>query len=287
MEKMEFLKRLETELKISKNSPYTIRNYLSANSKLLDFIEKNPEDIGQEDVKLFMAENLTNKSAISNILFLSAVKYSYINILHKDPTAGIKRPKKEKRIPIVLNKEEIQKLLNTIPNPKTKLMLSLMYACGLRVSELVNLKILDLDFMEKIGQVRQAKGKKDRIFNIPYVLYDKLNEQAKKQKENNQEYLFSGPKGKLSIRNIEKITRLAAKSSGIQQKVHCHTFRHSFATHLLENGIDIRIIQELLGHSNLATTEIYTHVSNEKIKKVISPLDAIMQNKENIQNEKE
>lgn len=279
MKKEEFLKKIETELKISKNSPYTLRNYLIANSNFLDFVKKNPEDANQDDVKLYLAENLSSKASLSTILFLSAIKYSYLNILQKDITAGIKRPKKEKRIPTVLSQDETRKLLSAIENKKSRLMLSLMYACGFRVSELVSLKVSDLEFNEKIGHVRQAKGKKDRIFNIPNFLSNELSEQVQMQKQNNQEYLFSGPKGKLSIRNIEKITRIAARNSGIQKNIHCHTLRHSFATHLLESGTDIRRIQELLGHADLSTTQIYTHVSSEQIKKIQSPLDNLMEGK--------
>ncbi len=154
-------------------------------------------------------------------------------------------------------------------------MVSLVYACGMRVSELVNLEIKDLDFEDKIGHIRQAKGKKDRIFNIPNFLAFKLKKQVEKQKEDNQKYLFTGPKGRLSTRNIQKIVKSSAKKAGIKKDVHCHTLRHSFATHLLENGSDIRMIQVLLGHASLSTTELYTHVSAEQIKKVKSPIEGL------------
>lgn len=270
-----FLKKLETELKISKNSPYTIRNYLEANTHLLEFTKKEPDQITEDNIKSYMAENLSDKASSSIILFLSAIKYSYLNILHKDITAGIKRPKRERKIPIVLSKDEVKKLLNSLENKKSRLMVSLMYACGFRVSELINLKIENLNFAEKIGYVRQAKGKKDRIFNIPIFLFDNLKTQAEQQKQNNQEYLFSGPNGKLSSRNLEKIVQKSAKKS-LNKDAHCHTLRHSFATHLLEQGIDIRKIQELLGHASLSTTELYTHVSAEELKKIPSPIDEIM-----------
>ena len=159
-------------------------------------------------------------------------------------------------------------------------MLSLIYACGFRVSELTNLKVQDIHFEEKIGYVRKAKGKKDRMFNIPEFLIEELKTQVELQKNNSQEFLFSGPKGRLSIRNIEKITKNALKNSGIQKEIHPHTLRHSFATHLLEDGIDIRMIQTMLGHSNLDTTAIYTHISSEQIKKVPSPIDALMKKEE-------
>jgi len=140
----------------------------------------------------------------------------------------------------------------------------------------VNLKIPDLKFDEKIGYVRQAKGKKDRMFNIPEFLLKKLEKQVKMQQEANQEYLFTGPNGRLTDRNLQKIVKSTAKKAGIDKKVSPHTLRHSFATHLLENGTDIRKIQELLGHADLSTTQIYTHVSTEELKKIKSPLDDLM-----------
>jgi len=273
MQKEEFLKRIETELKISKNSSHTIRNYLQANSKLLDFSKKLPEEITIEDVKNFVAENLTEKSSSSEILFLAAIKYAYESIFNKNPTENIKRPKKESKIPVVLSKDEIKKLLDSITNKKSKLMISLIYACGLRVSELINLKPQDFDFPGKTIHIKQAKGKKDRIANIPEFLSKSLQSLSNFQKQNNQEYLFTGPKGKLSSRNLQKIVKKAAKKAGIEKDIHVHTLRHSFATHLLESGTDIRYIQELLGHSSLSTTQLYTHISQEQLRKVKSPLD--------------
>ena len=275
MQKEEFLKKLETELKISKNSEHTLRNYLKANNDFLNFIKKDPDKIEIDDVKLYMAENLTDKSSMTNIVFLAALKYAYSNLLEKDVTLKIRRPKKEEKIPTVLTKEEVSKLISSIPNKKSNLMISLIYAVGLRVSELVNLKVSDLDFGGKTGYLRQAKGNKDRTFNIPEVLTENLKEQAKTQKEKNKEYLFTGLKGKLTTRNIQKIVQKAAKKSGIEKDIHPHTLRHSFATHLLENGTDVRYIQQLLGHSSLDTTQIYTHVSREQIKKIKSPIDLL------------
>jgi integrase/recombinase XerD len=275
MEIQEFLKKLEVELKISKNSEYTLRNYLTMNKKFLNYINKNPENITEDDLKIYIADNFSKRSAISTILFLSAIKYSFNSILGKDITLKIKRPKREKRIPSVLTKQEVLDLFKAISNKKSKLMISLLYASGLRVSEITNLKIDDLDFEEKIGHVRQAKGKKDRIFNIPEFLREELKKQFEKQKEFNQQYLFSGPKGKISERNIQKIVKNTKEKAGIKKEVHPHTLRHSFATHLLENGTDIRKIQELLGHADLSTTQIYTHISTQELKKIKSPIDSL------------
>lgn len=273
MEKGDFLRKLETELKISKNSAYTIRNYLNANSELINHSKKQPDKIDEDDVKLYMAENFENSASSSIIVFLSAIRYAYTNILKKDITAGIKRPKREKRIPEVLTKDEIKKLFASIENKKTRLMIQMAYACGFRVSELINLKISDLNFDEMSGRITQAKGRKDRIFNIPKFLVKDLKKQIRKQLEKNQEYLFTGPKGKLTERNIQKLVKKAVSAAGITKSVHPHTLRHSFATHLLENNVDIRKIQELLGHSDLSTTQIYTHISREELKKIPSPID--------------
>lgn len=263
----EFLNKLKVELKISKNSDHTIRNYITANKDFLDFTNKDLNGIDKDDVKLFMSEKMENKSSSSTIVFLAALKYSFSNLLDRDITLGVKRPKKEKKIPSVLTKEEVKRLMDSIPTKKSKLMAYLTYTCGFRVSELVNLKINDLDFDDKVGHVKQSKGKKDRIFNIPEFLIKSLKKQAEVQKESGKEYLFSGKNERMSDRNFQKIIRNAAKNAEIKKEVHPHTLRHSFATHLLEDGTDIRIIQELLGHSSLETTQLYTHISTEQIKK--------------------
>lgn len=276
MEKEEFLKKLEVELKISKNSQYTLRNYLFCNSKLIDFSKKIPSDLNEDDVKIFISENLSDKSSMSIILFLSSVKYAHSAIFGRDITSKIRRPKREKKIPSVLTKEEVKKILESMKNEKSKLMVSIMYACGMRVSEMTQLKTSNFDFPEKSGKIIQGKGKKDRTFNIPQFLILELEKYANRQKEKGEEYLFTGRNGKLTERNIQKIVNLAAKKAGIKKDVHPHTLRHSFATHLLENNVDIRKIQELLGHSNLATTQIYTHISQQELKKIKSPLDELM-----------
>ena len=218
MNKEEFLKKLEIELKIAKNSKHTQKNYIRLNSQLLDYSKKNPEEITEDDIKLFIAENLYERSSMSIIMFLSSIKYSYSAILKKDPTINIKRPKREKRLPIVLTKEEIFKLLEALNNKKSRLMISLIYATGMRVSEITGLKINDLDFEDKIGHVRQGKGKKDRIFNIPLFLLPKLKKYAENQKNFENEFLFSGRSAKqMSDRNVQKIVKNAGEKAGIKR----------------------------------------------------------------------
>lgn len=277
MNKDEFLKKIEIELKITKSSVHTLKNYIRFNSMFLDYVNKNPDEITEDDIKEYIAEKLSQRASITTIMFLSAIKYAQTSIFKKDPTSAIRRPKREKRLPTVLTKKEVINLFQSINTKKSKLMITFLYSTGIRVSELTNLKIDDLDFNDKMGQVRQGKGKKDRIFNIPKFLLARLKTYSEKQKQMGSTYLFSGRSGnKMSDRNVQKIVKKAAEKAEIKKEVHPHTLRHSFATHLLENEIDIRKIQELLGHADLSTTQVYTHVSPEELKKIKSPIDEIM-----------
>lgn len=270
MKKEEFLIKLKKELETLKNSRYTTENYLKANKELLDFFKKSPLDITKEDVEKFVKEKISNRAPSSIVVFLSGIKFASSNLLNKDLTLGIKRPKKEKKIPIILTKEEVKKLIEVFDSEKSRLMVSLIYGCGFKVSEFVNLKVSDFDLNEKRGFV----GKNKRLFNIPIILLDDLKQQIEKQKEKNQEYLFTGSNGKLTDRNIQKIVRNGAKRAGIEKPVHVHTLRHSFATHLLDNGAEIREVQLILGHSSVTTTEIYNQISRNEIN-IYSPLDKI------------
>jgi integrase/recombinase XerD len=272
MNQQEFLKRLETEIKISKLSPYTIRNYLDFNKELFKHSNKQPEEIEQQDIKNFLADKMSHRASSSTIVFLASIKFAYTNLLNKDPTAGVKRPKSEKKIPEVLTKEEVTRLIDFSKTTKSKLILQMLYSSGLRVSELVKLKKNDLDFNENIGWVRQGKGKKDRMFLVSKKLSLKLKKYI--DRHFNWQYVFSENKP-LTTRNIQKIVQKTAFFAGINKHVHPHTLRHSFATHLLDAGTDLRKIQTALGHSSIATTQLYTHISNEQLKSIKNPLDEL------------
>ena len=272
MNSQEFLKNLETEIKISKLSPYTIRNYIMFNKHLLEHSNKNPDEISQQDIKNFLADKMNERASSSTILFLASIKFAYTSLLQKDPTSGIKRPKSEKKIPSVLTKEEVIRLINASSTSKSRLILQFLYSSGLRVSEIVNLKKQDLDFNENIGWVRQGKGKKDRMF----ILSKKLSAKLKKYTDKRPDWIFVfSQNSPLTTRNIQKIVQKAAGKAMINKSVHPHTLRHSFATHLLDAGTDLRKIQTLLGHSSIATTQIYTHISSEQIKSIKNPLDEL------------
>jgi integrase/recombinase XerD len=185
----------------------------------------------------------------------------------------VHRPKREKLLPNVLSKEEIKLILNAHSNIKHKAMLSLIYSCGLRRSELLNLKPSDIDSKRNIIIVRQAKGKKDRIAPLSLKIIEMLREYFILYKPSI--YLFEGQtKGTAyDERSLQKVLKQAIEKVGIKKPVTLHWLRHSYATHLLENGTDLRYIQEILGHSSSKTTEIYTHVSTKSIQKITSPFD--------------
>ncbi len=277
MEKKEALQKLATELKLKGFSQATVKNYSFFISKFLDFSSKKVEELNEEDAKSYIVSLFDSKSKATISLAASSINF-FFKILGKD-MKRIELPKKDKALPQVLSKEEVKKILDNSETLKSRLMMAMLYSSGLRVSELVNLKKNDLSLSEKMGWVRKGKGKKDRLFSLSENLCTEIKNYLDQHPENI--YVFSKDKP-LTTRNIQKIIQKIAKNSGIQKRVTPHTLRHSFATHLLESGIDIRVIQVLLGHSNLSTTQLYTHISQEQIKSIKNPLDSLMEKKENI-----
>ena len=272
------LQKLATELKIRGFSDRTIQAYTFHNRKFLEFAKKEPEGIVSDDVKQYMAYLMSEKklkpSSVS--LTMSSLRFLYDEMMGKGLFADrkIKMPKLEKKLPIVLTKDEIRKMIDATDNEKHKLLIKMLYSSGLRVSECVSLRIDDLNLDDKFGTVRAGKGKKDRNMILSESLAIDLKDYLEKTGKNSENGYIFDVKGKtMSIRQAQKIVTNAAKKASIRKRVFCHALRSSFATHLLESGTDIRIIQELLGHSNLATTQRYTKVSREQLRKVRSPLD--------------
>ncbi|MFC1685719.1 site-specific tyrosine recombinase/integron integrase [Nanoarchaeota archaeon] len=266
---MEELRKLETELRLRRKSAKTIKNYVFFNKKFLEYINKPASAISVDDVKSYLA-SMDKLSTATLSLAIASLRFFYEKLLKKDIFQEIEVPKKEKRLPRVLTKGEVDQLIEGSDNRKSKLIISLLYASGLRVSELVNLKKEDLNIEEKVGWVRAGKGKKDRVFILSEKLIPQIRDFMQRYPEN---ILLFSKTNALTPRNIQKIVKNSSKKAGFTKKITPHTLRHSFATHLLEAGTDIRFIQELLGHSSLSTTQIYTHVSTEELKKIKSPLD--------------
>jgi integrase/recombinase XerD len=246
------------------------------NKKFLDYCNKEPENISQDDIKQYLAYLISDKKLrpSSVNLALSALRFFYLELLEKNIFAKVKAPKMEKKLPTVLTRDEVKKLLSSTKNFKHRLLMEMMYSSGLRVSECVSLKIDDLELDEKMGTVRSGKGRKDRLIILSEKLIEDIRSYLRQRKDNNC-YLFPVKDSHISVRMAQDVVSNAAKKADIRKRVFCHALRSSFATHLLESGTDIRIIQELLGHSNLQTTQRYTKVSTEQLKKIRSPLDLI------------
>ena len=263
--------KLKSELRLRGFSQLTARNYSFFVEKFLKSANKNSEELNQDDAKAYLSGLFDSKSKNTIMLAAAALKFFYREILKKD-FSDVKMPKKDKTLPEVLTKDEVKKLIDSCDNQKSRLIISMLYSGGLRVSELVNLKLNDMNLNEKIGWVRRGKGAKDRMFMISENLAKELQEYLH-GREN--VYVFSKEKP-LTTRNIQKIIFGLRKRAGIQKKITPHTIRHSMATHLLEQGTDIRMIQTLLGHSSLSTTQLYTNISSDQIKKVRNPLDGLI-----------
>ena len=266
--------RLLTELKLRGASPHTISAYLRMNMEFLLFIKKPEAEIGADEIKSFLAHLLGEGKAATTVALARAALLYYYNDVLKKGLSDIKTPKIRKRLPVVLTKEEVRKLIDATKVRKSRLIIELLYASGLRVSECLALRLEDIEFEQRIGWVRSGKGGKDRMF----ILSDQLAGELRTyllEGGLRSGLLFPGRAGTMTARNIQRIIKDAAKSAGILKAVTPHKLRHSFATHLREAGTDLRVIQELLGHANLSTTEIYTHVSSEEKRKVVSPLDRL------------
>ncbi len=207
---------------------------------------------------------------------VNAIKFYLEQVLgHDRQFFEIDRPKKIHRLPQVLSLSEVQKILKCTQNLKHKAILTTLYSSGLRVGELISLKIGDIDSASMRIWVREGKGVKDRITVLSPLLLQLLRAYYGDYKP--KKYLFEGPNNKpYSASSVRKILARAVKKAGICKEVHTHTLRHSFATHLLENGTNLRYIQMLLGHTNPKTTEIYTHVSTKKLEEIKSPLDLMV-----------
>ncbi|WP_028297732.1 site-specific tyrosine recombinase/integron integrase [Olivibacter sitiensis] len=264
-------------LRSKRYSENTIKTYHDAIRVFLRFFsDKELSSIENNDIIDFNNEYiLKNKlSASYQNQVVNAVKLFFRTVQNRNVDIDkIDRPKKPKTLPNVLSKEEIKAILEAHGNIKHRAMLSLIYACGLRRSELLNLQPVHVDSRRGVLLIKQAKGRKDRITPISVKIIELLREYYKAYKP--AVWLFEGQnKGEqYSEKSLENVLKQALKKAGITKPVSLHWLRHSYATHLLENGTDLRYIQELLGHNSSKTTEIYTHVSTKSLQNIKSPFD--------------
>jgi len=268
----QLLERVKNDLKIRNYSTKTINAYLTYLEEYINYKQINLEKLDQNNIRQYLLQKQDKNYSPQTInLHLNAIKYFYHDILRSPELFNIRFAKRNKSLPIVLSRQEIKDLLATVKNTKHLLLLSLAYGAGLRVSEVVSLKTNDINLEELTIHLKEAKGKKDHITLLPEKLSNNLRNLIA-ERENDDFVFISERGGKLTERTAQKIFENALKNSGIKKDATFHSLRHSFATHLLENGTDIRYVQELLGHANIRTTQIYTHVTNPALKNIKSPL---------------
>lgn len=258
------------KLELKKYSDNTVRNYVSHFESFINYYyDADPISLNEVDIRTYLQKIIQEGKSNSYVnMTVNSIKFYFETVLGMpNRFYAIERPRKEKHLPEVLSIEEIMRIINNANNIKHKCIIGLLYSSGLRRSELLNLNITDIDSKRMVVKIKGAKGNKDRISILsPSILEDlKLYYMEYRPKV----YLFEGQKGgKYSATSVLKVVTSTASKAGLRKKVTPHMLRHSFATHLLENGTDIRHIQLLLGHSSTKTTEIYTHVANRSFMKI-------------------
>lgn len=269
--------RFEKWLLSKRYSTSTIKTYCDALRVFFTYHKNiSIQHITMQHIILFNNEYIIGRglSISYQNQFVNALKLFYLIIRNTNfIIENIARPRREYRLPNVLSKEEVKMLLNILINLKHRTMLCLLYSCGLRSGELLNLQPIHIDSKRNIIFIKQSKGKKDRIVPLSSKILEMLREYYRLYKP--QTYLFEGQNigEKYDSRSLQLVLKQAVKKAGIQKPVTLHWLRHSYATHLLESGTDLRYIQELLGHNSSKTTEIYTHVSTKNIQHIKSPFD--------------
>lgn len=276
------LEATKRELILKAYSPSTIRTYLYELSSYFGLLGNHRADEMTVDrIKDYLAYCFTELRLSEPTIHsrINALKFYYEQVLKRDRMFfEISRPKKPSQLPKLLNEEELSRLFNALVNRKHKAMLFTIYSAGLRVSELVRLKLADIDAVRMQLLVERAKGKKDRYVNLSPVLLDILRKYIQLQEQRPREYLFESEQTgtAYSIRTVQQIFHQAKERAGILKEVGVHSLRHSFATHLLDKGVDIRYIKDLLGHFNIKTTERYLHVSKKQLVNIVSPFDDLI-----------
>lgn len=263
---------LDRKLKLKNYSPSTRKSYIGCVRRFFERHElclNDPDVRTIEDFLLFLHENGSSSQTVNS--YLQAILFYYREVCQTDVRFRCSFAKRSKRLPVTLTHAEVLRLLSVIKNPKHKLMVALAYGAGLRVSELMKIRVRNVDFDDNIIYVSEGKGKKDRLTLLPEILRPDLQKAVTGKYPT--DVLFASERGgQLTSRSIQQVFARALRSSGITKCATFHSLRHSFATHVLEQGTDIRFIQKLLGHANIRTTQRYTHVSTASIRAIKSPL---------------
>jgi integrase/recombinase XerD len=276
-ENKKIINDFENHLNIQGYSPKTLEIYTLYITLFSKFVNKNLKEVTNTDIINYLSylkkEKNINTTSLS--LILSCIKHFYKEFLKNNILIDIKLPRKSKKIPSVLTIKEIKELIEGTKNERNKLIIEFIFSTGVRVSECINAKVTDLNFDEFTGKVISGKGNKDRLIILSQKWVEKYKKYLKLRKVDSI-YLFCNSKGEsLSVDTIQKFLKESAKKANIDKSISPHTLRHSFATSLLESDVNIRYIQQLLGHANLNTTQIYTKVNTNKLKTIKNPLDSM------------
>ncbi len=269
------LSDLKTHLLYRKYSPGTISSYLHYNEELLSYLRKSPDNVTEEDIRNYLSylnSVLKLSSSTINTAF-NALRLYYEEVRGLKIFFKLKKAREEKKLPEILSIKEVKALIASIENIKHKCMLALAYSSGLRVSEVSKLKLKDIDFDRNAIHIVSSKGNKDRYTPLSKNMHTLLSGYI--QKFQPHYWLFESwtSERHISKRTIQKVFEKAKEKAGIKKDVSVHSLRHSFATHLLGSGVDIRYIQVLLGHQSIQTTEIYTHIAINNLEKIPNPFD--------------
>jgi len=272
---MKLIEQIIQKMRVKRYSANTIKTYASCLQLFFKYFEgADTANLNREDIISYMDDLVQrgySKSAQNQ--YINAIKFYYEKHLGRERTFYfIERPFKDQRVPIVLSKSETQRLFHAVENLKHRTILYTIYGCGLRISELINLKMSDIDREYMCLWIRKGKGNKDRQIPVSLKLLELLERYYKVYKPT--VYLINGENGlQYPSESIQKIIKVASQRASIQKHVTPHTLRHSFATHLLENGTDLRCIQSILGHNDIKTTQIYTHVTSAHLNNIKNPFD--------------
>lgn len=266
--------RMRRELVMRKYSPETVRSYLRHNGDLLRFAGCGADEVDNDEVHRYLLHLVEDRNVSTSTLnqVISALRFQYGRVMGRKFMYDVGRPRKDRRLPVVLSRDEVVRLLAVTRNPKHRTALALIYSSGLRVSEAVGLRPEDIDPERHCILVRSGKGRKDRYTPLSAHALALLRDYVRAYQP--EAWLFPGRDGAhLTERSVQRAFKTGLRRAGVVKRATVHCLRHSFATHLLEDGVDLRYIQEILGHKSSRTTEIYTHVARGDILKITSPLD--------------
>lgn len=274
MDCRKWIDRYSIDCSLKYSSGQTRKNYKSCVTTFLYHFNKfrEPKEIPNEEIKKWLLNANTINTRKHRLCAINS--FYEITVGMPNKISKIPYPKSDKKLPIVLSQDEMQKMFDVCENTKHKTILSLLYSCGLRVSELINLRWSHIDRSRMIINIIQAKGKKDRQVMLPTTMITQLEKYWREYKS--IDYIFNGQSSpQYSSRSVNEIVKQLAEKAGINKKVYTHLMRHNCFTHMVENGVDINLIQRLAGHNNVKTTMIYTHISHNLISKIQSPISQI------------